>query len=98
MTDKRNQKAHTITDKFQATIPLIVRAALKLRPRQRVSYEVRPDGSAVLRPVPSLDDLFGSVKLGRTVATTRGEKAAAREASRKDRKRASPAKVPEGRH
>ena len=78
----------TITDKFQTTIPLDVREALKLRPRQRVSYEVRPDGSAVLRPVPPLDDLFGSVKLGRTVATTRQEKQAARsaiarEASRK---------------
>jgi len=40
----------TITDKFQTTIPLAVRVALKLKPRQKVSYEVRPDGSAVLRP------------------------------------------------
>jgi bifunctional DNA-binding transcriptional regulator/antitoxin component of YhaV-PrlF toxin-antitoxin module len=44
----------TITDKFQTTIPLDVREALKLSPRQRVSYEVRPDGSAILRPVPGL--------------------------------------------
>jgi bifunctional DNA-binding transcriptional regulator/antitoxin component of YhaV-PrlF toxin-antitoxin module len=68
----------TITDKFQTTIPLDVREALKLQPRQRVSYEVRPDGSAVLRPVPPLDELFGSVELGRTVATTREEKEAGR--------------------
>ncbi|MDB6040462.1 MAG: hypothetical protein JWM99_4303, partial [Verrucomicrobiales bacterium] len=40
----------TITDKFQTTIPLEVREALKLSPRQRVSYEVRSDGSAVMRP------------------------------------------------
>ena len=70
----------TITDKFQTTIPVEVREALNLSPRQRISYEVRPDGSAVLRPVPRLDELFGSVKLGRRVASTREEKEAARSA------------------
>ena len=70
----------TITEKFQTTIPLEVRRALKLAPRQRVSYEVRPDGSAVMRPVPSLDELFGSVKLGRPAANPREEKQAARDA------------------
>lgn len=70
----------TITDKFQTTIPLEVRQALKLTPRQRVDYEVRPDGSAVLRAVPRLDQLFGSIKLKRPVASTREEKAAARQA------------------
>jgi bifunctional DNA-binding transcriptional regulator/antitoxin component of YhaV-PrlF toxin-antitoxin module len=70
----------TITDKFQTTIPLAVRQALKLSPRQRVSYQVRPDGSAVMRPVPPLDELFGSVKLGKPVAGTREEKRAARDA------------------
>ena len=70
----------TITDKFQTTIPLDVRHALKLKPRQRVSYEVRPDGSAVLRPVPRLDELFGSVKPGRAAASSREENLAARSA------------------
>ena len=70
----------TITDRFQTTIPLVVREALKLKPRQRVSYEVRPAGTAVMRPVPQLDGLFGSVKLGRPVATAREEKEAARAA------------------
>ncbi|HZV33428.1 MAG TPA: type II toxin-antitoxin system PrlF family antitoxin, partial [Verrucomicrobiae bacterium] len=70
----------TITDKFQTTIPADVREALKLSPRQRVSYEVRPDGSAILRPVPKLDQLFGSVRLGRRVASSREEKEAARSA------------------
>jgi len=70
----------TITDKFQTTIPLAVREALKLSPRQRVSYEVRPDGSAVLRPVPGLEQLFGSVKLRRPVASAREEKQAAQTA------------------
>jgi antitoxin PrlF len=70
----------TITDKFQTTIPQDVREALKLSPRQRVSYELRPDGSAIMRPVPGLDQLFGSVKLGRQVASTSEEKRAARAA------------------
>jgi bifunctional DNA-binding transcriptional regulator/antitoxin component of YhaV-PrlF toxin-antitoxin module len=70
----------TITDRFQTTIPLDVRQALKLKPRQRISYEVRPDGSVVLRPVPRLDDLFGSVKLGRPAGSSREEKQAARDA------------------
>lgn len=70
----------TITDKFQTTIPLEVREALKLSPRQRVSYEVRPDGSVILRPVARLGQLFGSIKLGRPVASTREEKQAARTA------------------
>jgi antitoxin PrlF len=70
----------TITVKFQTTIPLEVRQALKLSPRQRVSYEVRSDGSAVLRPVAKLEELFGSVKLRKPVAGPRDEKRAARAA------------------
>lgn len=70
----------TITDKFQTTIPQDVREALKLKPRQRVSYEVRSDGSAVMRPVPRLDELFGSIRLNKSVASSREEKRAARQA------------------
>ena len=77
----------TITDRFQTTIPAVVRTALKLRPRQRVSYEVRADGTVVLRPVPELDGLFGSVKLGRSVATAREEKTVARAAIAADASR-----------
>ena len=70
----------TLTDKFQTTIPLEVRQALGLLPRQRMSYEVRKDGSAVIRPVPHLDELFGSLKINQPAASTRTEKLAAREA------------------
>jgi bifunctional DNA-binding transcriptional regulator/antitoxin component of YhaV-PrlF toxin-antitoxin module len=70
----------TITDKFQTTIPLEVRRALKLVPRQKVSYELRPDGSAVIRPVPGLDELFGSVALKRPAGSPQEEKKAAHEA------------------
>ena len=74
----------TITDKFQTTIPLAVRQALHLRPRQMVSYELQPDGSAVLRPVPGLDELFGSLKINKRPGTPREEKQAAREAMARD--------------
>jgi bifunctional DNA-binding transcriptional regulator/antitoxin component of YhaV-PrlF toxin-antitoxin module len=68
----------TITEKFQTTIPLEVRRALKLAPHQKVAYELRPDGSAVMRPVPGLDELFGSLRLNKSVAGTREEKRAGR--------------------
>jgi bifunctional DNA-binding transcriptional regulator/antitoxin component of YhaV-PrlF toxin-antitoxin module len=70
----------TITEKFQTTIPLEVRRALKLAPHQKVAYELRPDGSAVMRPVPGLDALFGSLKLKKPAAGIHEEKRAAREA------------------
>ncbi|HEX4140723.1 MAG TPA: type II toxin-antitoxin system PrlF family antitoxin, partial [Candidatus Methylacidiphilales bacterium] len=67
----------TVTDKFQTTIPLKVRRALRLSPRQKLVYELRGDGSAVVRPLPSLDDLFGSLKPSRPIASIRDEKRAA---------------------
>lgn len=77
----------TITDKFQTTIPLEVCEALGLKPRQRVSYEVRGDGSAILRPEPDLDSLFGSLRPNRPVVPAEEKKAArvgmAREAAQK---------------
>jgi len=74
----------TVTDKFQTTIPLAVRRALKLAPRQKVSYEIRTDGSAVIRPIPTLDEIFGSIKIRRPAGTVREEKQAAREAWARD--------------
>jgi bifunctional DNA-binding transcriptional regulator/antitoxin component of YhaV-PrlF toxin-antitoxin module len=77
----------TLTDKFQTTIPREVREALKLSPRQRIMYEVRKDGSAILRPLPPLRALFGSLKPKRPIGTPREEKAAAREAIVRSKKR-----------
>lgn len=51
------------TDIFQTTIPVEVRRALKLRPRQRVPCEICADGSAVMRPAPAVDELFGNVRV-----------------------------------
>ncbi len=79
----------TLTDRFQTTIPLEIRRALKLKARQRLSYELRPDGSAILRPVARLDELFASIKLRKPVAIHKEKQAArraiAREASREGR-------------
>jgi antitoxin PrlF len=74
----------TITDKFQTTIPLAVRRALKLSARQKITYEVRKDGTALIRPVPELDSLFGSLKTKRRAGTPREEKLAARLAMARD--------------
>ena len=70
----------TITDKFQTTIPREVREALGLKPQQRISYELRADGSAILRPEPALDKLFGSLKPKRPGLSARAEKEADRRA------------------
>jgi bifunctional DNA-binding transcriptional regulator/antitoxin component of YhaV-PrlF toxin-antitoxin module len=69
----------TITDKYQTTLPVEVRQALKLLPRQRVSYELRPDGSVILRPVPALEALFGSLKSADAGLDVSSEKNVARQ-------------------
>lgn len=52
----------TLTDKGQTTVPLEVREALNVKPRQKLAWTVRADGSATVRPVPSALELFGSLK------------------------------------
>ena len=74
----------TITDRFQTTIPLDVREALRLEAPEGF-VAVRPGPiSAVMRPVPGLDELFGSIRLGRPAASTQEEKQAARNAMARD--------------
>ena len=70
----------TVTYRFQTTIPLEVRQALNLKPRQLVSYELQPDGAAVMRLVPRLEELFRSLKRKKPAASAREEKQAARDA------------------
>ncbi len=74
----------TVTEKFKTTIPLEVRKALKLSAHQKISYEVRKDGTAIIRPLPGLDELFGSLKSRRRPGTPREEKQAARLAMARD--------------
>lgn len=51
-----------MTDKGQTTVPQEIREALGVAPRQRLVWESRPDGSAVVRPLPSVMELAGSLK------------------------------------
>lgn len=52
----------TVTDKGQTTVPREIREALALGPRQRLVWETRQDGSAVIRPLPSVMNLAGCLK------------------------------------
>jgi len=52
----------TLTDKGQTTVPQEIREALKVKPRQRLTWSLRQDGSVVVRPQPNALDLFGSLK------------------------------------
>jgi antitoxin PrlF len=52
----------TLTDKGQTTVPQEIRQALKVKPRQRLTWSLRQDGTVVVRPQPSALDLFGILK------------------------------------
>jgi bifunctional DNA-binding transcriptional regulator/antitoxin component of YhaV-PrlF toxin-antitoxin module len=52
----------TLTEKGQTTVPQEIREALGVAPRQRLVWEVRKDGSAVVRPMPSVMELAGSLR------------------------------------
>ncbi|MDA1276064.1 MAG: type II toxin-antitoxin system PrlF family antitoxin [Verrucomicrobia bacterium] len=52
----------TLPKKGQTTVPLKIREALKVRPRQRLEWTVRDDGTAVVRPMQSALGLFGSLR------------------------------------
>lgn len=78
----------TITKKGQATVPLRIREALKVRPRQRLEWTVRADGSAVVRPMQSALELFGSLRPkkpfpGRKVERSQTQRAVAAHAAGK---------------
>jgi antitoxin PrlF len=52
----------TLTRKGQTTVPQEIRDALKVKPRQRLSWSLSEDGSAVVRPQQSALNLFGSLR------------------------------------
>ncbi|MDP3767954.1 MAG: type II toxin-antitoxin system PrlF family antitoxin [Dehalococcoidia bacterium] len=53
----------TLTSKGQITLPKIVREALHLDIGDRVAFELRPDGAALMRPeTGDLLALFGCLK------------------------------------
>lgn len=52
----------TLTDRYQTTVPEIVRRALRLGKRDKIHYTIRPDGEVVLSraaPAESDDPLLG---------------------------------------
>jgi AbrB family looped-hinge helix DNA binding protein len=70
----------TITDRGQTTIPAAVRKALKLKPRQRLTYEVRQDGVLIRPETQSLMDLAGCLKSKVPAAAKTEERGQARDA------------------
>ena len=52
----------TLTDKGQTTVPQEIRDALKVKPRQRLTWSVQEDGSAIVRRQGSALDLFASLR------------------------------------
>jgi bifunctional DNA-binding transcriptional regulator/antitoxin component of YhaV-PrlF toxin-antitoxin module len=52
----------TLTDRGQTTVPQEIRQALKVKPRQRLTWSVCADGAVLVRPQPSALGLFGSLK------------------------------------
>ncbi len=59
----------TLTSKGQTTIPLEVRQALHLKPKQRLTYDIQGD-QVILKPQgPTILDLFGSVSPPKGVST-----------------------------
>ena len=65
----------TITDKGQTTVPVEIRAALKIPAGSKIEWSLQEDGSAVVRAQPSALELFGSLKPGRPVVSRAEEKA-----------------------
>lgn len=70
----------TLTDKWQTTIPVAVRKALRLKPRQRLIYEL-VDGAVLMKPqAETLTDLYGCLADGRPAASKSEERGGARQA------------------
>jgi len=46
----------TLTDRYQTTVPEIVRRALKLGKRDKIHYAIRPGGEVVLTRAETVED------------------------------------------
>jgi len=53
----------TLTDKGQTTVPLKIRKALGIKPRQQLQWTLREDGTAIVQSQASAVNLFGSLPL-----------------------------------
>jgi len=68
----------TLTDRGQTTIPALVRKALGLKPRQKLTYEIRDEGVLIRSETESLMDLAGSIKSSVPMASKQKEREQAR--------------------
>lgn len=70
----------TLTDRWQTTIPAAIRKALRLKPRQRLTYEL-VDGGVLIRPEPETPvSYYGCLGDGTPAATKDQERQAVRDA------------------
>jgi antitoxin PrlF len=67
----------TLTDKGQTTVPQEIREALKVKPRQKLAWSIREDGTVIVRPQPSALDLFGILKSSKKFPGRAAEREAA---------------------
>lgn len=67
----------TLTDRFQTTIPAVVRKALGLKPGQKITYEMQDQGF-LIRPADCLMDMAGSLGSNAKPLGKQQERAAAR--------------------
>ena len=67
----------TLTDRWQTTIPIEVRRALGLKPRQQLRYEVHGETVTIRPDGPSLSDLSGCLKTDQPAGTKKAEREAA---------------------
>ena len=70
----------TLTEKWQTTIPSEVRKALRLKPRQRLIYELIDGGVMVRAQSETLKDMYGYLADDKPSASKSEERDAAREA------------------
>jgi bifunctional DNA-binding transcriptional regulator/antitoxin component of YhaV-PrlF toxin-antitoxin module len=63
-------------DKGQTPVPREIREALKVKPRQRLTWSLRKDGGAGVRPQSSALDLFGKLKSTKKFPGRAAERAA----------------------
>lgn len=68
-----------LSSKGQVTIPLSFRKRMRLTPSQTIELAQMPDGTVILRPVPSILDLAGGLKPPGTALSHEEERKRARE-------------------
>ncbi len=66
----------TLTDKGQTTVPQEIRNALKVKPRQRLTWSLTAEGTVIVSPQRSALGLFGSLKSPKKFSSRAAERQA----------------------